>query len=291
MRFSPTAPLTAQDLTAERISNEDLARRAMKAIGSAAARTGTLLLAGGRSYADLVVRQAQAHLRVDHLASYWSHAAVIIEWRGEPATAWGVEVSLDPVQPDLQVPERNGATVFDLRRYFDGERYPNLAFADIAFRSPPAAAGKARNAPRPADPKQLLFAAAVEPLRDQVRFPFLDWLAAWRAFTTAPYRFTNPSRENLPHPGAAFCEYVLEAAHVDITPGATAPNSCPETIWATLLRWHQQMAATGVDLRVWYVARDPRCAAREPLAKSLAPAPAGKQPAGGAAKRRRKRTR
>src|SRR5687767_11784622 len=81
-------------------------------------RTGSLLLVGGSSPHDLAVRHAQSVLRWDRLPSYWSHAAIILDWpeSASPQQVLGVEVALNPEVAGEQVPERNGATLFRLSR-------------------------------------------------------------------------------------------------------------------------------------------------------------------------------
>jgi hypothetical protein len=266
MRYLTAAIHHGKNLSSEHPTNMDVARRAV-AEPKTEPLIGALVLVGGRKPAELIVRQAQSHLRIDQLASYWSHAAILVHVSTDLVDAEGVEVALDPTADEPQVPERNGVTRFRLDQFLDDDRCPNFALATLRL-GPGADSAAAHR----------LATAADEPLRERSRFPFLDWLAAWRAHTTAPYRFPNPSLQDVPHPGAALCEYVLEAARIDITPGGEGQNSCPETIWATLVRWRERLANTGVLLDAHYVLRDPTCESRKPLPSRLGlplpPAPA-----------------
>lgn len=225
---------------------------------SAEDRRGGVLLVGGISPRDLVVRQTQAELRMDRLPSYWSHAALILDWpeRAHVDDVIGAEVTLDPLQPDQQVPERNGVTLFRLSRYADRRRYPNLAFATICD----------------AEKRELkdeIEWAALNPNRDRLRYRLWEWLGLWTSHTFAPAAAENPIANGIPLPGAAFCEYVYEAAGLDLTPGATAPNACPEHLWNTLLYWHNRLGPQVERIEAWRVVRPEEAPTRKPLPISL----------------------
>lgn len=220
-------------------------------------RRGGILLVGGVSPRDVVVRHAQAELRLDRLPSYWSHAAVILDWKdgAKPASVIGVEVTLDPPEPEKQVPERNGVTLFRLDHYSNRNRFPNLAFGTIC---------KTKKGL-----KDEIVTAALNPNRDRLRYRFWEWLGAWASYTYAPAAAENPIAKGIPLPGAAFCEYAYEAAGLDLTPGATAPNACPEHLWTTLLYWHHRIGTKVGTLAAWSLVRDDESPTRTPLSVTL----------------------
>jgi len=220
-------------------------------------RRGGILLVGGVSPRDVVVRHAQADLRLDQLPSYWSHAALILDWKdgAKPDAVIGAEVTLDPPEPAKQVPERNGVTLFSLARYSDRGRYPNLGFGTIC---------KAKKGL-----KDEIARAVLNPNRDRLRYRLWEWLGAWASYTYAPAATANPIATGVPLPGAALCEYAYEAAGLDLTPGATAPNACPELLWTTLLYWHHRMGTQVGQLAAWSLVRDDVSPTRMPLAITL----------------------
>jgi hypothetical protein len=225
---------------------------------SAEDRRGGVLLVGGVSPRDLSVRQAQADLRLDRLPSYWSHAALVLDWRdgAKPDAVLGAEVTLDPAEPERQVPERNGVTLFRLARYAKGDRYPNLAFGTICN-------------PKDKELKNKIQQAALDPNRDRLRYRLWDWLGAWASYTYAPAATANPIATNVPLPGAAFCEYAYEAAGLDLTPGATAPNACPELLWTTLLYWYDRIGPQVGQVAAWCLVQDDESPTRRPLSITL----------------------
>lgn len=246
---------------------------AVVAATSAEERAGGLLLVGGSSPRDHVLRSAQAALRWDKLASYWSHAAVVVSWPASVTKsgkqALGVEVTASPWRAERQVPERNGVTVFPLERYLDEAAYPNIAFAAVSFEKPKAAKPKPRGK-RAADedggdPREKLLAAAKDPNTDRMRYPFWNWLATWAAYAYTPETLENPVMQGIPHPGAAFCEYVYEHGGLDLTPGATGTNTCPELLWSSLLYWRPNISQGLATFKVFTLIRDPKCASRETL--------------------------
>ena len=229
-------------------------------------RTPGLLLVGGSSSRHEAVRRAQAALRMDHLASYWSHAAVILEWGKDPEATTGAEVTWEPWRPDLQVAERNAVTLFPLSRYLKG-RYPNLAFVAFSFKQPGKTSGSKSEA---VDYRSAIREAVLSPNRDRFRYRFLDWLRIWGGYTYQPHGQPNPLLAEVPVPGAGLCEYAFEAAGIDLTPGATAPNACPETLWSTILYWQKRIGAHVDKVQIFTLLRDPRCVARKTLSDTLA---------------------
>jgi hypothetical protein len=224
-------------------------------------REGALLLVGGRRHSDLLVRQAQAPLRLDRLLSAWSHAAIILHWpdKATPSSVLGAEVTLNPESGHEQLPEHNGVTFFALDRYLESDKFPNLAIAIL------------KNCEEEKDRKRIdairacIRKAALAPAVDQVRFPLFDWLGSWQAyaFGSAP----NPLLNHIPHPGAAFCESVYRAAGLDPTSSATDLNTCPEVIWSSLLYWYGCLHSDKDGLRVFRHRTDSQGQQRYPEAE------------------------
>lgn len=257
MRYSTAERFRVKELKKKDVTAEEFFAHIAK-VTSAEDRRGGVLLVGGVSPRDLAVRHAQAGLRLDRLPSYWSHAALILDWKdgAKLENVVGAEVSLDPFEPDKQVPERNGVTLFRLARYADRKRYPNLAFGTICD----------------AERKELkddIEQAALNPNRDRLRYRFWEWLGVWASYTFAPTTAENPIANDIPLPGAALCEYAYEVAGLDLTPGATAPNACPELLWNTLLYWHHRIGTQVGRIEAWRVVRSEEAPTRIPLAITL----------------------
>jgi hypothetical protein len=256
MRYSPAKRFEITKVRKEATADE-LFSTIAKAT-SAEDRRGGILLVGGVSPRDVLVRNSQADLRLDKLASYWSHAALILDWKdgAKLDAVVGVEASLDPVEPDKQVPERNGVTVFRLARYANRARYPNLAFGTICN-------------PRDKELKNKIQQAAMDPNRDRLRYRLWDWLGVWASYTYTPAATTSPITTGVPLPGAALCEYAYEAAGLDLTPGATAPNACPELLWTTLLYWYDRIGPQAGQITAWCVVEEDESPTRKPLSITL----------------------
>jgi hypothetical protein len=259
MRYSHETPSDAVVRCAPKRTNAEFFQ-AVADQTDPAARRGALLLVGGRDPLARAVRRAQGLLRYDRRPSYWSHAALLLGWPGEPAGAFGVEIALDARGARRQTPERNGVTAFRLRRYFDRARYPNLGVFLLGL--PPAArpadASGARRASRGIDD---VVAAALEPNRDRTRYPWWDHLAPWARYAYAPDTAPNPLLEGVPLPAASLCEYAYAAGGVDLVPGATANQTCPELLWATVLHWARRLEdVSAVQIKGFAVVRDQHAA-------------------------------
>lgn len=232
---------------------------AIESASKAPGRTGALLFVGGSSFFDLQIRRAQAHLRFDRRPSYWSHAAIVVDWPGSARNAKVAEVALMPPREDNQAPERNGVTVVSLSRYLDRERYPNLAFALLEPKEPKREAAEgARLVIR-----DRLASAIQTPNQARFRFRLWDWLAPWAAHVHAPELSPNPLLTGVPLPAAAFCEYAYSAAGVDLVPGSTAVSTTPETLWSTVLHWHDRLRQAMGRVQLFEDVRDPGATARQ----------------------------
>jgi hypothetical protein len=219
-----------------------------------------LLLVGGNDQRSLALRRAQSALRFDRRPSLWSHAAVVFDLNAkDPARSRGVEVSLDPVDPMLQVPERNGVTEFALGRYFDTDRYPNVAFVTAAF----VADGQAV-----AGSRKKIIQKLREPSSDPLRYPLWNALGEWARYSYVHELLRNPLLEGVIMPSAALCEFAFEAMSVDLTPGASANNTCPELIWSTVTHWQSSLEDV-VKFDAYTVARNEECTAPPALSLQL----------------------
>jgi hypothetical protein len=174
---------------------------------------------------------------MDRRTSQWSHAAVITEWAADPANARGVEVTLQPAEDTAQVPERNGVTVFRVRRYLDAKRYPNVGLCVPTFRKRKKGEEEIPLAGDPDERRSLLVSTALRPNRDRERYPLWDLLAPWAHYAYSPDTSPNPLIEGRPLPSAALCEYAYEAIGADLTPGATGNHCSPEVLYATMKHW------------------------------------------------------
>ena len=243
MRYSSDAPINPEIPIAETDDNRAFFERA-SALGDPARLSGALVLIGATDHRSLALRRAQTLLRYDRRPSVWSHAALILEWVGGARGAVGVEVTLDP-EGD-HVPERNGVSVFHLSRYYDTGRYPNVALVAPSFAESDKSGGR-----------KAIVEAALDPNRERSRFPLWDALGTWSRYAYAPETAQNPLTSNVPIPGAAFCEYAYAMAGVDLTPGATSDQTCPELLWATVKRWSTRLAEMqGTKLEAYAMRRD-----------------------------------
>jgi hypothetical protein len=227
---------------------------------------GALLLVGGVDFRARAIRQAQATLRLDRQPSAWSHAALLLNWPA-PLKAQGAEVALDPEDIALQVPENNGVTFFHLSRYFDQRRYPNLCVAVLDVDQKVDQKVKETVSEKLQEFRAGIAEAAFNPNRDRVRFPLWDWLGVWAHYLYTTAGATNPVTQGIPLPGAALCEYAYESTGLDLTPGATAPNACPEILWATIKHWQNRIGAQGIRMKAWRILRDPEPALKPKTAR------------------------
>lgn len=281
MRYSKETKRDARAWPLGRSDHQRFFRRAM-----AASRTNdadlALLLVGGSDHRSLALRRAQALLRFDRRPSLWSHAALLFALDPkQPGRSRGVEVTLDPIDQAKQVPERNGVTEFELARYFDRRKYPNIAFVHARF---PATADAAKT--RAKDSKSSILDRLAKPLADSERYPLWNSLAVWARYAYTPELVPNPLLDNVVMPSAALCEFGFEAAGVDLTPGASANNTCPELIWSTATHWQRSLESL-VKLQAYVATGDAAATPHEalPSTLSLARLPAG--PRGRAARRRK----
>ncbi len=263
MRYSSEAIQKPTELLATTASNRAFFEAVSQTHKPDALR-GALLLVGGNDWRSLALRRAQASLRFDRRASLWSHVALIARWDADNVGASiGLEVTLEPESCGEQAPERNGVTTFNLSRYFDTDRYRNVAMVAVDLGR--GAAGKER--------KNALLDAACNPCRDRERYPLWNALSSWARYAYAPELVQPPLIDGIALPSAAFCEYAFEAAGVDLTPGATGNNACPEVLWATVTYWQARMKDQA-SFDASMIFRDPGAAAPDALPMSITLPPA-----------------
>jgi hypothetical protein len=258
MRYSPFPSLKTQTPTPVHATNEAFFSELASDVGVHALH-GAILLVGARDGRSLAVRRAQAALRFDKRMSRWSHAALITRWRGTVLESEGLEVTLEPSPAVEQVPERNGVTPFRLARYADRDVFPNLAVAVLGFEPAQSEDGATAGSavPAPWQRRRAVLEAAVSPNRQRERYPLWESLGVWARYAYAPYATPNPLQEGLPLPAASFVEYAYEAANVDLTPGASGNNNCPEVLYATMKHWSEGLRRVdGVSVRLFTLIRD-----------------------------------
>jgi hypothetical protein len=255
MRYSPFAARKTEKAGSKAASNEKFFADVAREVGVSALH-GSIVLIGGRSSRSLAIRRAQAPLRFDRRSSRWSHAALIVRFGGEPRESVGLEVTLDPEDGAKQVPERNGVTPFSLSRYFDEQKYPNVALIVVGFEARNAGKGES-SLVAPSERRRAALGAALQPNRNRERYPFWDGLGVWSRYATSPHSSPNPLLEGVPLPAAALCEYAYEAAGLDLTPGATGNNNCPEVLYATAKHWAEGLGQSqAAVVRMFSLARD-----------------------------------
>ncbi|MCU0867456.1 MAG: hypothetical protein MUC36_27040 [Planctomycetes bacterium] len=249
-------------------------------------RRGGVLFLGSCQPAAMVSRLAQIPQRHDRSPGRWSHVALVLDWPtgARPDQIVGLECALDPADPDAAVPERNGVTPFHMGRYRDSRRYPNMAFGALCSVPTGTESGEKKKKGRGKDKEQVeaetkvvaaspsggplidasfkerLRNAALRPADDTSRYPLWEWLGVWKAFVHGVGE--NPLGRGIAHPGAAFVEYVYRSVGIDMSPGALSPSTSPEVLWATLLYWHQHLAAGSGRIQVWTSMTDPDNLAR-----------------------------
>jgi hypothetical protein len=201
---------------------------------------GAIGMVGGQSLAANILRRAQARLRWDLRPSYWSHCFLIV---GDQPTLpdtviW--ECTLEPANVEDLLPERNGVVAETIVRYRDQGSYPNVAV--ISF-------------PLTDTETDQLLRRAQDPNLDRVRFNLWDLLGRWFPYAWGMESVANPLVEGVRMPAAAYVEMAYEAVGVDLVPGASARNGCPEYFWETALWWWKPFEALGKALRIDYCLR------------------------------------
>jgi hypothetical protein len=231
----------------------ELARRVDQA-----QRTPAIVLIGARDPLSIAAREAQGILRYDLKASYWSDAALILDWpEGEDLSrVTGVEVTLRGAPSEL-APERNGVRPFRASEYLDDDRFPNLCVAAITNGALPESILRD-------DWRERVSRAALTPNARRVQYRLYEWIGTWIGTLHKRFESPNAIAAGVPHPGAALLEMAFAAAPIDLAPGGTSPAVAPEHLWATFLHWHDRLAAQAGELVVVHKIGDE--SARDPAA-------------------------
>jgi hypothetical protein len=143
-----------------------------------------------------------------------------------------LEAPLEDFARGRQLPERNGVVAGALGGYLDAARFPNVALAVLRAQTGHEAAV--------VDARKKILEAAENPNRDRVRYRLWDWFGPWFAYAHAAGTAPSPLTANVPLPSAAFVDYAYGAARIDLTPGATDANACPELVWQTLMHFYDR---------------------------------------------------
>jgi hypothetical protein len=107
--------------------------------------------------------------------------------------------------------------------------------------------------------------AARNPCRQREIYGLWEGLAVWSRYGYAAERVPNPLLESVAMPSASLCEYAYAAVQVDIVPGASNHQTCPELLWATFLRWQESLAPAVERIATFNVVRDEQGLAPTPL--------------------------
>jgi hypothetical protein len=194
-----------------------------------------ILLVGGSSLADSRVRLAQAAIRLDERPSPWSHVALVLDVDSKDVRAsTGAEIRLSP--PSTTGPERSYVSFFRLGDYADDAAFPNLGVVSVEVRTGSGLGARVRER-----------ALRRNPAYDDR--PVGAVLSAWNAYLFDPTRRTNPLLENVPHPGAAYLDFVFAGSGLDLTPAARSPAVSPEHLWATLRYFEHPTVKTHFSTR------------------------------------------
>jgi hypothetical protein len=216
-------------------------------------RQPAVLLVGGSDFRSVALRQAQAHLRFDLRSSYWSHAALVLDWASDDLTkVTGVEVTLRPRLGQDHEPERAGITEFSLADYADDAAFPNLCIGALGDPSSDDPAGAAW--------REDVIAAARDPHSSRGHHNLYAWLAEWIRYAMIPSTADNPLQKNLPLPSAALVDHAFTTGGLDLIPAATSPSAAPEHLWATFKHWSQHLSLRWGKLQVWRRVKEPMAA-------------------------------
>lgn len=206
-------------------------------------------LVGGSDPASIALRRAQGFLRFDRRPSYFSHA-FLFTGRDDQVLECRV------VDADPMVPEEGGVYKGSANeRYGDVRAFPNAAIVGYRFLATDGGESPNRRVKRVLD-------AARNTVAIRERYDLWEMVAGWQRFLFEPDRTANPLAGELPHPGAAFVRWALEAGGIEAAPSALNQFDAPEHIWAAALWWTESYAdrSVGVDVQVQRHIRDEVCA-------------------------------
>ena len=183
-----------------------------------------LLLIGGASLSHFHLRVAQAHVRHDHLPSFWSMAGFLHDDGRAVDTVsfgWGRHASV--------IPKTNAILTRPTADYDDPGRYPNVAL--LHFASDPAEVER-----------------AIERVRsDRTIIDLPRLLVEWLGFVWGAGQRANPLLARIGIPSACFVEAVYAVAGIELTPGLASDASCPEAIWQSVKWWRRYYEAVAKE--------------------------------------------
>ena len=191
-----------------------------------------LVLLGGRTRADFLLRVAQGHLRHDMSPSHWSHVVLLggSGWT-KKHSLW--EVSLEPPGGFGYPPSDNGVQNSVLDAYDSDYQFPNVAVLRL-----------------PVALRELKRALQTYKMQRNT-LDTVELILFWLAYVWGVGRPVNPLLDGHGIPSAAMIEILAGAAGFDLTPGLESRASCPEAIWQAARWWYEYYAESeGTDRRI-----------------------------------------
>jgi hypothetical protein len=200
-------------------------------------------LAGACDPAAVAIRRAQAAVRLDRRPGYFSKV-LVFTGRGEEVIHVPL-IGADPRRPESLGIVRGASDSFGAVA-----AYPNLAVLSVTLDAN-------------ADRRMAAFREAVaRPERLARARDLWGLIARWQPYLFEPERVPNPLLEGISHPGTVLARWLLAAAGIEATPGATEEGDAPEHLWALARWWTQAMKDDAVAATVRHYRRieDPGCA-------------------------------
>jgi hypothetical protein len=175
-------------------------------------KSGVLLM-GGVTVDHFRVRVAQSRYRDDLAPSFWSNAGILLE------TGKVLTVRFDSLPYASRIPVANAIQRVDVREYDEVERFPNIAILSFTDDMTPVAD------------------AATQIERSRALLDLPSMLITWLKYLWATDDGSNPLRDGVGVPGAAFVESAFAQCRVEISPGQRTSSSSPEAIWQAARWW------------------------------------------------------
>ena len=175
-------------------------------------RSGVLLL-GGVSVDHFRIRVAQSRYRDDLAPSFWSMAGILTA-DGKVHT-----VPIDRLPNASMVPTSNAIHEFDFATFASAEAFPNIAVLSFS--------------------KELdeVVKAADRIRKSRAVLDLPSTLITWLSYVWATDAGSNPLRQGVGVPSAAFVETAYAACGIEISPGQRTASSSPEAIWQAARWW------------------------------------------------------
>jgi hypothetical protein len=221
-----TSPTFTQSKRKSREKNLAWLQRHIEPLAEDPAAKGAayLVMLGGRTRADFLLRVAQGHLRHDMSPSHWSHVVLLAGsgWT-EKHTLW--EISLEPAGGYGYPPSDNGVQNGTLDAYDSPYQFPNVAVLRL-----------------PVQLRDLKRALKTYKLQ-RATLDTVELILLWLGYVWGVGRPVNPLLDGHGIPSAAMIEILTGAAGFDLTPGLESRASCPEAIWQAARWWHEYYEA------------------------------------------------